>query len=231
MARHRRLEVLRAILDPGLVPAFQASDPRTAAGIAGALVAGGARVVELLGRGDASLDVYRTLSTFLRELHPETILGVGSIVDAPTAALYLAQGADFVVGPGFDPRIARLCNRRKVAYLPGCATVSEISAAEELGCEIVKLFPSSAMDGPEFIRSLRGPMPWSRVMPTGRGVAFSESSIREWIEAGACALGMGEALIDPALVAKHEFAAISPRVAQALAWIAAARGSAERPAR
>jgi len=225
MARPDRLEVLRAILESGLVPTLQSDDPGLAAGVARALVAGGARVVELLHRGDAPLEIFRTLAPALRRDHPGVALGIGSIVDAPTAALYLAQGADFVVGPVLDPGVARLCNRRKVAWLPGCGTVSEISRAEELGAEIVKLFPSSAMDGPKFIRSLHGPMPWSRVMPTGNGVAFREDSIRGWFSAGACAVGTGAALLDPGLVAARDFDALSRRTEQLLRWIAAARAA------
>jgi 2-dehydro-3-deoxyphosphogluconate aldolase/(4S)-4-hydroxy-2-oxoglutarate aldolase len=225
MSHHARIDVLRAILDGGLVPTFHDEDPEVAGAIARALVAGGTRVLELLHRSDAALDVFRALAPALRRDHPEVALGVGSILDAPTAALYLAHGAGFIVGPGLDPAVAKLCNRRKVAYLPGCATPSEVSRAEELGCEIVKLFPSSAMDGPEFVRSLLGPMPWSRVMPTGRGVGFREESIREWISAGACAVGMGAELVEPKLVAARDFASIARRTAQVLAWIAAARAT------
>jgi 2-dehydro-3-deoxyphosphogluconate aldolase/(4S)-4-hydroxy-2-oxoglutarate aldolase len=225
MARRERLDVLRTILDEGLIVTF-VDDPRdSAAAVASALAAGGARALELLNRSDSALDTFAELAPKLRRDHPGVLLGVGSIVDAPTAALYVNRGADFVVGPTLDPGVARLCNKRKVAYLPGCTTVSEISRAEELGAEIVKLFPSSALNGPEFVRSLRGPMPWSRVMPTGNGVQFSEASIREWLAAGACAVGMGPALVEPKLVAARDFAAITSRTRQALAWIAAARAA------
>jgi 2-dehydro-3-deoxyphosphogluconate aldolase/(4S)-4-hydroxy-2-oxoglutarate aldolase len=220
MASHARLDVLRAILQTRLVPTLQHDDAEVAAELARALIDGGARVVEFLDRGERALATFTTAVAPLRRDHPGVAFGIGSIVDAPTAALFLAHGADFVVGPTLNPRVARLCNRRKVAYLPGCGTVSEISDAEELGCEIVKLFPSSAMDGPEFVRSLRGPMPWSRVMPTGNGVPFDEAAIRAWLAAGACAVGMGPALTDPQLVAARDFAAIAGRTRQVLGWLA-----------
>src|SRR5688572_7687133 len=181
MGAHARLDVLGAILRDGLVPSFHHEQTEAASAIARALVAGGARVLEFLHRSDRAYDVFRELRPRLRSDHPDVVFGIGTMVDAPTTALYLAQGADFVVGPNLSPAIARLCNRRKVAYLPGCGTVSEISDAEELGCEIVKLFPSSAMNGPEFVRSLLAPMPWTRVMPTGNAVPFSESAIRDWL--------------------------------------------------
>ncbi len=230
MARHDRLQVLRAILDGGVVASFQHDEAETAEGIARALAAGGVRVIELLNRGEQDLEVFRALAAALERDAPDVVLGVGSIVDAPTAALFLAHGAEFVVAPGLNPAIVRQCNRRKVACLPGCATVSEISKAEELGCEIVKLFPSSAMNGLEFVRSLLGPMPWSRVMPTGNGVAFAEASIREWLAAGACALGLGAALVDPKLVAAGDFTALTRRAEQLRGWIAAARRPGARAA-
>jgi 2-dehydro-3-deoxyphosphogluconate aldolase/(4S)-4-hydroxy-2-oxoglutarate aldolase len=228
MSAHDRLQVLNTILEQGLVPTIQVEASRDAdelaTSVAVSIADGGARVVEFLNRGDGALDVFAAIAKGLRRERPDVALGIGSIVDAPTAALAIAHGASFVVGPNLNGDVARVCNRRKVAYLPGCATVSEISNAEELGCEIVKLFPSSAMNGPEFVRSLRGPMPWSRVMPTGNGVAFREDSIRDWFAAGACAVGMGASLVERSLVEARNFAELSRRTARALQWIATARG-------
>ena len=150
------------------------------------------------------------------------ILGVGSVVDAPTAALYIAAGANFVVGPVLNAEIARLCNRRKIAYSPGCGTVSEISDAEELGVEIVKIFPGAQVGGPSFARAVRGPMPWTRLMPTG-GVDATEESISGWFEAGVACVGMGSRLITKDLVAAGDFDAIAKKVSQVLAWIEKAR--------
>jgi 2-dehydro-3-deoxyphosphogluconate aldolase/(4S)-4-hydroxy-2-oxoglutarate aldolase len=145
-------------------------------------------------------------------------LGVGTIVDAPTAALYLSAGANFVVGPSLNPEVARLCNRRKVAYLPGCGSATEIAQAEELGVEIVKVFPGSAVGGPGFVKAVLGPMPWTNIMPTG-GVNATEESIRSWFEAGVACVGIGSSLIAKDLVTAGNFDAISAKVAQVLAWI------------
>ncbi len=224
MARPARLDVFQRFLRDGLVVTLQEGDRDLAVAIAKALIRGGVRVIELLDRESMALDTFRMLQSALRPAHADMLIGVGSIVDAPTAALFLAHGADFVVGPGLADEVVRLCNRRKVACIPGCGTVSEIARAEELGCEIVKLFPAAALDGPEFLRSLRGPMPWSRVMPTGNSVPFDEASIREWFAAGACAISMGASLVEPALVAARDFAAIAERAARVIGWIAAARG-------
>jgi len=147
-------------------------------------------VVEFTNRGDSAPRVLAELAQTVAESAPDVILGVGTVVDAPTAALYLSAGANFVVGPILNPEIARLCNRRKVAYMPGCGSAIEISQAEELGVEIVKVFPGSSVGGPGFVKAVLAPMPWTRIMPTG-GVDASEESIRAWFGAGVACVGIG----------------------------------------
>lgn len=145
------------------------------------------------------------------------------MIDAPTAALYVAYGANFVVGPSLNPEVARLCNRRKIAYSPGCGSASEIAQAEELGVEIVKVFPGSSVGGPGFVKSVLGPSPWTRIMPTG-GVDATEESIKGWFQAGVTCVGMGSKLITKASVAADDFESISRNVAQMLGWIREVRG-------
>jgi 2-dehydro-3-deoxyphosphogluconate aldolase/(4S)-4-hydroxy-2-oxoglutarate aldolase len=231
MARHARLHVLSEVLTTGLVAAFHDDDVEVAEKIALALLDGGARAIEFLNRSDGALARFGELLQRVRARRPEAIVGIGSIVDPPSAALALNAGADFVVSPILHPFLARLCNRRKVALLPGCTTVTEISQAEALGAEIVKLFPSAALDGAEFIRSLHGPMPWSRVMPTGNAVDRTRESVERWIKAGACALGTGSHLVRTDDVAAGRFAEITARTKQMLAWIAGARAEASATAR
>jgi Entner-Doudoroff aldolase len=151
------------------------------------------------------------------------ILGVGSIIDAPTAALYLAAGANFIVGPSLNPKISRLCNRRKILYLPGCATENEISLAEELGAEICKVFPGESSGGPGFISAVMAPCPWHRLLPTG-GVDASETSITEWIKAGAAVVGLGSKLVSAQAVKDRDYDGIAARTAQCVGWVQSARG-------
>jgi 2-dehydro-3-deoxyphosphogluconate aldolase/(4S)-4-hydroxy-2-oxoglutarate aldolase len=224
MARFDRLAVLNAMVDTGLVPVFYNGDVKVAKKIVTACAEGGARVVEFTNRGDRAWNVFTELITWADDAHPDVILGVGSVVDAPTAALYVSSGANFVVGPILNPEIARLCNRRKVAYSPGCGTASEISEAEELGVEIVKVFPGGLVGGPAFIKAVRGPAPWTRIMPTG-GVDAKEENVKGWIEAGAACLGMGSKLVRKDLVAAGDFDAISENVSNVLRWIQEARDS------
>ena len=222
MARFKRLEVLNTIVDVGLVPVFYHPDVEVAKNIAAACASGGARVVEFTNRGDFAPEVFKELSLYLAQEHPDLILGVGSVVDAPTAALYIAYGANFVVGPLLNPEIARLCNRRKIAYSPGCGSASEIAQAEELGVEIVKVFPGTAVGGPAFVRSVLGPCPWTSIMPTG-GVDATEESIMAWFGAGAACVGIGSKLIRKEWVAAGDWMAITAQVRKVLAWIQAAR--------
>jgi 2-dehydro-3-deoxyphosphogluconate aldolase/(4S)-4-hydroxy-2-oxoglutarate aldolase len=223
MARFSRMQVLSAILEGGLVPVFYHADVEIAKEIAGACAAGGSRVVEFTNRGDLAPEVFKALSQHLAQERPDLILGVGSVVDAPTAALYIAYGANFVVGPVLNPEIARLCNRRKIAYSPGCGSATEIAQAEELGAEIVKVFPGSSVGGPDFVKSILGPCPWTSIMPTG-GVDASEESITAWFRAGVACVGMGSNLVRKEWVASGDWEAISKQVAQVLLWIQDTRG-------
>jgi 2-dehydro-3-deoxyphosphogluconate aldolase / (4S)-4-hydroxy-2-oxoglutarate aldolase len=222
MARYPRMDVLSAMIAQGLVPVFYHKDLETAKNIVDACAEGGARVIEFTNRGDFAFQVFCELNKYCEKHRPEVILGVGSVIDAPTAALYISCGANFVVGPLLNAEVARLCNRRKIAYSPGCGSVTEVSTAEELGVEIVKIFPGKEVGGPAFVKAILGPMPWTRIMPTG-GVEPTEASIRSWIEAGAACLGMGSNLITKNLVAKGDWAALAKGVDACLQLIRSVR--------
>ncbi len=222
MARFDRLTVLKAMLETGLVPVFYQADVEVAQRIVAACAEGGARTIEFTNRGDRAWNVFTELAAFVDRTLPGVILGVGSVVDAPTAALYIASGANFVVGPLLSAEVARVCNRRKIAYCPGCGSVSEISAAEEMGVEIVKVFPGAEVGGPAFVKAVLGPMPWTRIMPTG-GVKATRESVFAWIQAGTACLGMGSNLVRKEWVAAGDYGAIRDLVCQVLAWVQEAR--------
>jgi len=214
-----RMTTYQTILNTGLVPLFFHADMEVARQTVAACADGGAKVVEFTNRGEGALAVFSVLTEKFHHTHPSLILGTGSVIDAPTAALFIAQGAQFIVGPTFNPEVALLCNRRKIAYIPGCATPTEIMKAEEAGAEIVKVFPTT----PEFIKAVLGPMPWSRLMPAG-GVEATPESVRMWIKAGVCALGVGSQLISHKFLASGDYASISQNVTNMLGWIQEARG-------
>jgi 2-dehydro-3-deoxyphosphogluconate aldolase / (4S)-4-hydroxy-2-oxoglutarate aldolase len=222
MAKYSRLEVLNAMVETGLIPVFYHQDVEVAKKVVEACVAGGAKTVEFTNRGDFAPFVFNELSQYLVKTKSPVMLGAGSIVDAPTAALYIAGGTNFVVGPNFNPEVARLCNRRKIAYSPGCGSATEIAEAEELGIEIVKVFPGDSVGGPQFVKSILGPCPWTRIMPTG-GVDATQESVNAWFKAGVAVVGIGGNLIRKELIQAGDYAAISEKVAQVLAWIREAR--------
>lgn len=224
MARFARLDVLSTMIETGLVPVFYHHDIEIAKKVVEACAAGGTRCIEFTNRGDFAPFIFKELAEHVAETHPGVILGAGSVVDAPTAALYIAGGANFVVGPLLNPEVARLCNRRKIAYSPGCATALEISQAEELGVEIVKIFPGGLVGGPEFVKSLLAPMPWTRIMPTG-GVEATRESVFAWIKAGVVALGVGSNLISKERITGRRWDEMTQAAAQLLAWIREARGT------
>jgi 2-dehydro-3-deoxyphosphogluconate aldolase / (4S)-4-hydroxy-2-oxoglutarate aldolase len=222
MARFMRLEVTNTLLDIGLVPLFYNGDVETAVEVISACARSGSRVIEFTNRGELAYPVFTELVKHFAKVAPSIVLGVGSIMDAPTAALYLASGANFIVGPSFNPEVAKLCNRRKVLYIPGTATETEIATAEEYGAEICKVFPGDVL-GPGFIKAVLAPCPWHRLLPTG-GVDATEASIGEWITAGAAAVGLGSKLITAEAVKARDFDSIAAKVAQCIGWIHKARG-------
>jgi 2-dehydro-3-deoxyphosphogluconate aldolase / (4S)-4-hydroxy-2-oxoglutarate aldolase len=222
MARFRRLEVLQAMVQSGLVPVFYHQDLKVAKSIAKAVARGGARVLEFTNRGDFAYTLFSELVQWSREEIPDLMLGAGSILDPGTAALYVNNGANFIVGPVLNVEVAKVCNRRKIAYLPGCGSVTEISQAEECGVEICKVFPGAEVGGPGFVKNILAPMPWSLIMPTG-GVERTKASIDKWFKAGVACVGMGSNLISKELVAAGDFETVSKNTAEVLQWIKEAR--------
>jgi len=222
VARYNRMQALNAMYETGLVPVFYHPDPGVVCRVARACVDGGARLIELTNRGDLAFQVFVELERFCSRELPKMITGVGSVVDPGTASLYINCGASFVVGPVLNEEVARACNRRKVPYSPGCGSASEISRAEELGVEIVKIFPGKEVGGPAFVKSVRGPMPWTSIMPTG-GVELNEESLGAWFTAGVACVGMGSNLITAELLKRQDYAGITTNVKRAIAMVAEAR--------
>ena len=223
MARFSRMEVLNEIVRGGLVPLYYNADIEIVKKAIGAAAAGGARVFEFTNRGDNAYQLFPELVKYFAKEEPSLIIGVGSVLDAGTASLYLSSGANFIVGSVTNPEVAKLCNRRKVPYMPGCGTATEISNAEELGVEIVKIFPGSAVGGPGFVKAVLAPTPWTRIMPTG-GVKATKENIDEWFAAGVSAVGMGSGLFKKEWISEGKFDAITDMTGKLLNWIREARG-------
>lgn len=226
MARFSRLEALTVMLREGLVPLYHHSDPQVAVSVLRAVADGGGRVVEFTNRGDGAHEVFAELERVARAELTGMVLGAGSVTEAGTAALYCNLGASFIVSPAFDAEVARVCNRRKVAYLPGAATPTEIATAEEAGCEIVKVFPGGAAGGPGFVKAVLGPSPRSRLMPTG-GVEPTEESLSAWFDAGVACVGIGSKLLPGDVIRQGDWADLAKRVSAARDLVARCRPALE----
>ncbi|MBM3708942.1 MAG: bifunctional 4-hydroxy-2-oxoglutarate aldolase/2-dehydro-3-deoxy-phosphogluconate aldolase [Actinobacteria bacterium] len=215
MARFDRWDVYKIIISEGMIPLFYNSDKEEAKAIAEALYRGGSHILEFTNRGPAALDVFSYLVNIAPQTFPEMIIGAGTITDAQTAALFIAYGADFIVGPNFNEDLAKLCNKKRIPYIPGAATINEVVAAEEFGAEIIKIFPGSTVGGPKFVEALLGPLPRTKVMPTG-GVSVDEENIKAWFKAGVMAVGMGSQLISKKLMQEKNYNAITELTVKAL---------------
>ena len=210
MARFSKMQVLTAIQETGMVPVFYHKDAEVAKKVLKACYDGGVRAFEFTNRGDFASEVFIALVKYAEKECPEMILGIGSIVDAPTAALYMQYGANFVVGPYLNAEVAKVCNRHLVPYTPGCGSVTEIGYAQELGCDLTKVFPAGNVGGPSFVKNIKAPLPWSNVMATG-AVEPTQDNLEAWFKAGVMCVGMGSQLFPASIIAAEEWGAITDK--------------------
>ena len=201
----------------GLVPLFYNSDLEISKKVVKACYDGGARLLEFTARGDFAHEVFGELTKYAIKELPGMIMGVGSVTDAAAASRFMALGANFIVTPVLREDIAIVCNRRKVMWSPGCGSLTEICRAEELGCEVVKLFPGGIY-GPDFVKAIKGPQPWTSIMPTG-GVSPTKESIEKWFNAGVTCVGMGSKLIKKEIDGTYNYKEITSTINKALQLI------------
>jgi 2-dehydro-3-deoxyphosphogluconate aldolase / (4S)-4-hydroxy-2-oxoglutarate aldolase len=215
--KFNKIQVLTAMKQTGLIPVFYNSDLEVSKNIVKACYDGGIRAFEFTNRGEFAHEVFGELVKYAAKECPEMIMGIGSIVDAPTAALFIQLGANFIVGPLFNPDVAKVANRRLIPYTPGCGSVTEVGMAQEMGCDLCKVFPGDVL-GTGFIKGLKAPMPWSDLMVTG-GVKPEEGNLKGWFDAGATCVGMGSNLFPAELIKNKNWKEITKLCSDALAII------------
>ncbi len=218
MAKFTRVEVFLKMKETGMVPLFYHTDAEICKNIIKACYDGGARAFEFTNRGDFAHEVFSELSKYVKKECPEMAFGIGSVIDAGTASLYIQLGADFIVSPLLNPDIAKVCNRRKVLWSPGCGSVSEINLAEELGCELVKIFPGTQVGGPEFVKAVKAPCPWSCLMPSG-GVTPEYDNLKAWFDAGVTCVGMGSQLVKGSYAKDKNYGELTLKVKETIQLI------------
>jgi 2-dehydro-3-deoxyphosphogluconate aldolase/(4S)-4-hydroxy-2-oxoglutarate aldolase len=218
MARFTRIEVALKMKETGMIPVFYHKDAEVCKNVVKACYEGGIRVFEFTNRGDFAHEVFNEINKWAISACPEMIMGVGSVIDQGTASLYIQIGTNFIVSPLIDEDMAKVCNRRKIAWSPGCGSVTEINRAHELGAEVVKIFPGSSVGGPDFVSGVKGPMPWASIMPTG-GVSPDETNLRGWFKAGVHCVGMGSQLFPKDVIESKNYQAITDKCKEALSII------------
>jgi len=215
--KFNKIQVLTAMKQTGLIPVFYNSDLEVSKNIVKACYDGGIRAFEFTNRGEFAHEVFGELVKYAAKECPEMIMGIGSIVDAPTAALFIQLGANFIVGPLFNPEVAKVANRRLIPYAPGCGSVTEVGMAQEMGCDLCKVFPGDVL-GAGFVKGLKAPMPWSNLMVTG-GVKPEEGNLKGWFDAGVTCVGMGSNLFPSELINNKSWTEITKLCSDALVII------------
>ena len=205
MAKFSKIEVFQAMKETGVVPVFFDADLEVCKAVVKACYDGGIRVFEFVNRGDFGHETFAELNKYALAELPGMIMGAGSIVEEVTTGMYIQAGANFIVAPLLNENMAKICNRRKVMWSPGCGTISEINKAQELGSDLVKVFPASQVGGPGFIKAVKAPMPWTDIMPTG-GVTLDKDNLKGWFDAGVTCVGMGSNLFPKDVMASKDWA-------------------------
>ena len=211
MAKYTRIEVVQRMAEVGFVPVFYHPDIEVAKEVLKACYDGGCTVFEFTNRDALAHEVFNALKKYVVEELPGMILWVGSVIDAATSALYIQLDADFVVSPVLSEEMAKVCNRRKILWVPGCGTLTEMLQGLELGAEVVKAFPAGQLGGPAFVKAVKAPCPWLSIMPTG-GVSPDEDNLRAWFDAGVTCVGMGSKMIPKDLIQQKDFQSLTQKV-------------------
>jgi 2-dehydro-3-deoxyphosphogluconate aldolase/(4S)-4-hydroxy-2-oxoglutarate aldolase len=189
-----KFKISETITKPGMVPVFYHENLETCKKVIKACYNGGLRVFEYTNRGEKAAENFPLLKQFISESCEGMLLGIGSVINGEQTEQFISLGADFIVSPILEEEVAETCNEKDMYWIPGCATLSEIAKAEKLGADIIKVFPGNVL-GPGFVKAVKGPMKWLKLMPTG-GVTPEKENLSAWFGAGVVCVGMGSQLLN-----------------------------------
>jgi len=194
-----KLELIKKLKDDGLVAVVRADSKENGEKLIDAILKGGINFIEITMTVPGAVDIIKELSIKYKN-NPNIVIGAGTVLDSETARAVILAGAQYVVSPGFDEDMVKLCNRYRIPVMPGIMTVKEAISALELGVDILKVFPGNAF-GPSIIKAFKGPLPQACFMPTG---GVSVENAQEWIKNGAVAIGTGSNLTAGAKTGDYE---------------------------
>jgi 2-dehydro-3-deoxyphosphogluconate aldolase / (4S)-4-hydroxy-2-oxoglutarate aldolase len=210
MSKFKPIEVYEKMGAKKLLPLFNYADVDTCKSVMRACYNAGLRVFELTNRDEEAYNVFRQLVPFVENELPELSLGAGTILDADTAQKFIDAGADFIIAPNLEPLVGEVCIKNNIPWIPGCFSPSEMKTAYDLGATVIKLFPAGSV-GPTFVKHLKGPLPFLKIVVTG-GVELDELSIAKWIDAGVFAIGIGSQLFSNQAILNKEYALLESRI-------------------
>jgi 2-dehydro-3-deoxyphosphogluconate aldolase/(4S)-4-hydroxy-2-oxoglutarate aldolase len=217
--KHRsRQEITQLISQHALLPLFNPDDLEISKNVIKAAYDGGVRLFECTNRSSDALSIFKQLVPLVESTMPGMVLGAGTIMDEAAAQRFYEAGAQFIVSPVISEDVARFCKKHDLFWCPGASTLNEIINAQNMGADVVKIFPANFLGGPEFVKAIKAPCPWIRIMPTG-GVDGSEKNLRAWFEAGVVCVGIGSQLFTREILAAREYKMITTRTKEIVATI------------
>jgi 2-dehydro-3-deoxyphosphogluconate aldolase/(4S)-4-hydroxy-2-oxoglutarate aldolase len=218
---HKKEKIIQAIIQQGVLPLYFHPDETISIRVMESLYVSGIRVIEYTNRGRQALKNFRSLKKTADKIFPDLVLGLGTVMDPKTAVRALDWGADFLVSPGFTKDLARLAEEKKILWIPGCMTPTELMQVQESGPGLVKLFPANIL-GPGFVSAVKEVFPDLLFMPTG---GVDGGNMDDWFRAGACAVGMGSSLVSRTMMEHKDFEILKTNTGTLIKQIAAIRSS------
>lgn len=221
MSRLNKEEILQIASIQGLLPPFNHSDEKRSREILQAAYAGGLRIIEYTNRSPNALDVFESLARFARKQLPGLVLGVGTIMNSKQAKQFHKAGAQFIVAPTLQLEVGAYCSKKELFWCPGAGTATEVVQAHEWGASLVKIFPAEVL-GPTFIKALKGPCPWTRMMPSG-GVTLEPANLLAWFQSGAECVAIGTQLFSTEIMEEGRMELLEERIHTTLLTIKSIR--------